>query len=84
VNDARIKAMLKWSRKQLMQRKNRLLPKHADERFWGTAESQGDDRAGQCALDHEKTVRHHADVCCDAVPHPVSIQCSQINHKETL
>jgi hypothetical protein len=44
VNDARIKAMLKWSRKQLMQRKNRLLPKHADERFWGTAESQWADR----------------------------------------
>lgn len=73
MNDDRITSMLKWSRKQLMQRKKKPLSKHANERFWGTAESQGADRAGQCALDHEKTVRHHADVCCDAVPSQCSI-----------
>lgn len=71
----RIEAMLKHSRKKMLQRQNKPLEKHASETLGvGADERQEAAQAGQCALDHEKPANNQADpVCCDSVPTPNAV-----------
>ena len=71
----RIEAMLKHSRKRMLQRQNKPLAQHASETLGvGADERQEAAQAGQCALDHEKPANNQADqACCDSVPTPNAV-----------
>lgn len=69
---SRVEAMLKHSRKALLQRQNKPLAKHANETLGvGVDERREAAQAGLRALDHEKPANSYADlVCCDSAPTP--------------
>lgn len=69
-------AMLKWSRKKMLQRKHKPMAKHASETFAaalgvGFDESRDVGQAVPCARDHVNPQNSDADsVCCDSEPTP--------------
>lgn len=72
MTDDELTARLAWSRKQMMQRKNKPLEKHANEVFGvGVSESRESVQTGQRALAHVKAENSDADsVCREESPTP--------------
>lgn len=57
MTDDELKARLAWSRKQMLQRKNKPMAKHANEVFGvGPVESRDDARSGQCVMANSEAV----------------------------
>lgn len=75
MTDDELTARLAWSRKQMLQRKNKPLAKHANEVFGvGVSESRESVQTGQRALAHVKADNSDADsVCRDEAPTPKEI-----------